>query len=158
MLKLEPIELILRAIPEGFLYMLGVYIFSNTKIIKFKYIISSIIVGFIMFFIRELPISYGVHTILLILFIIFFNIFYSKIDSVVVVKSTVIIFVFQLLSELINVSLLNLFKLNIDLLFKDAIIKNILGIPSLVITLVFILGYKRIKNRGGNELYKKDIK
>lgn len=157
MLQLEPIELILRAIPEGFLYMFGMYIFSNTKINKYKYIISSLITGVIIFLIRELPINYGVHTMLLILFIIFFSIFYAKVDPVNSVKGTLICFIFQFLSEFINLGLLNMLNLNIDLLFKDPIMKNVLGMPSLIITLLLILGCKFIKNRGKNEFNKKNI-
>jgi len=157
MLQLEPIELILRTIPEGFLYMLGIYIFSYTKINKSKYIISSLITGIIIFLIRELPISYGIHTILLILIIAFFNMFYNKVDAVSSVSSTIIIFVLQIISEIGNVSLLNLLNLNIDLLFKDPIMKSVLGIPSLLITLLLILGYKFIKNRGKYEFNRKNI-
>lgn len=157
MLQLEPIELILRAIPEGFLYMLGVYIFSNTKINKSKYIISSLITGVIIFLIRELPISYGVHTILLILIIVFFSMFYNKVDAISSVSSTIIIFVLQIISEIANVSVLNLINLNIDLLFENPIIKNILGIPSLIITLLVIIGYKFMENRGKHEFNKKNI-
>ena len=31
MLKLEPIEFFFRAIPEGFLFILAIYVFSKTK-------------------------------------------------------------------------------------------------------------------------------
>ena len=49
MLKLEPIEFFLRAIPEGFLIILGIYILSKTRIDKKKYLVSSIVYAITIF-------------------------------------------------------------------------------------------------------------
>ena len=149
MLKSEPIEFFLRAIPEGFLYILGIYIFSKVKIDRKKYVILSLITGIVIYFIRCLPIDYGVHTILTILFIIFFSMFYIKVDSIKIIKSTIINFMIQLLSEGINMIILNLIpNLDLERLFGNSIIKTLLGIPSLIITLMtLMLFYNNYKKR-----------
>ena len=140
MLKLEPIEILLRGIPEGFLYILGVYIFSKIKINRNKYITSSLITSVVICCIRFLPIDYGVHTILSILFIIFFSILYNKIDSIKATRATIITFIIQFLSEGINMLVLtSIPNLDLDYLFSNAVTKNFLGIPSLIVTLIVLM-------------------
>lgn len=140
MLRLEPIEFLLRTIPEGFLYLLGVYVFSKIRINKINYITASLITAVALYFIRLLPIDYGVHTILIILFIIFLSMFYNKFDSIQSIKSTIIIFIIQFISEGINMLVLtSIPNLELDYLFSNAFIKNFLGIPSLIITLIVVM-------------------
>lgn len=148
MLKLEPIEILLRAIPEGFLYILGVYVFSKVRIHKKSYIISSLITSIAIYFIRELPINYGVHTILSILFIVFLSILYNEIDSIKVIRSTILTFIIQFLSEGINMIVLtSIPSLNLDKLFSVAICKTLLGLPSIAITLVVCIWFYNVNKK-----------
>lgn len=145
MLKLEPIEFLLRGIPEGFLYILGVYIFSRIKINQKKYLISSVITAAVITFIRLLPIDYGVHTILSILFIIFLSMLYNNIDPIKVIRATILTFIIQFLSEGINIVILSIIpNIDLDSLFNNAKIKNFLGIPSLIITLIVMILLNKI--------------
>lgn len=144
MLNLEPIELILRAIPEGFLYMFGLYIFSKKEIEKKKYIISAIIIGLGIYIFRELPVNYGVHTMLTILLIIFLSSIYNKIEVISSIKSTIIMFIVQFISEAANILLLQLIpNLELDKLFSNTLYKTLLGIPSLIISLLILIGMKK---------------
>lgn len=132
MLRLQPIEFILRAIPEGFLFILAVYIFSKTEIDKRKYITSSIVYAVTIFLVRLLPINYGVHSILALLFLVLFITIYNKIDTIKVMRSVLIIFIIQFLTEGLNIIILNLIpNIDLDSLLNSALIKNILGLPSL---------------------------
>lgn len=145
MLQAEPIEFLLRGIPEGFLYILGVYIFSKIKIDKKKYMIASLITAVVVYCVRLLPIDYGVHTILTILFIIFLTIFYNNIDQIKVIRATIITFIIQFLSEGINMAVLKIIpNLDLNSLFSDAKIKTFLGIPSLIITLIVLILFYNI--------------
>lgn len=149
MLRLHPIEFFLRAIPEGFLFIFAIYVFSKQKIDKKKYVISSLICSITIFSVRMLPINYGVHTILALLFVLFLTITYSKIDVINAIRSTIIIYLIQFLAEGINMLIIQLIpNLDINNLFKDPIIKTILGLPSLIIValLIFIF-YKKNKKR-----------
>lgn len=147
MLKLQPIEFFLRAIPEGFLFIFAIYVFSKVKIDKKKYIISSLIFSSSVYIIRMLPISYGVHSILSMLFLVFFSILYNKIDVVKVIRSIILIYIIQFLSEGINMVIIK-FIPNFEILFKDPIYKTILGLPSLIIAgLIVITFYIIFKKR-----------
>ncbi|MDV4150956.1 hypothetical protein R0131_08915 [Clostridium sp. AL.422] len=139
MLRLQPIEFILRALPEAFLVIFGIYVFSKTEVNKIKYLVTSILFSLIIFITRMLPINYGVHMILSVLFLLFIAIWYNKIDVVSSIKSIMIVYFIQLVSEAINVLILNMLNLDLDTLLKDAVYKSILGIPSLMITGIIIL-------------------
>lgn len=147
MLKLQPIEFLLRTLPEGFLVILAIYLFSNTKIDKKKYFITSIIFSLSVFIIRRLPINYGVHMILSVLFLLFISVVYNKFDVIISIKSIIIIYLIQLFSEAINVAILNTMNLNLDELFKDPVSKTVLGLPSLIISTIIILGFYIINKR-----------
>lgn len=143
MLKLQPIEFFLRTIPEGFLFIFAIYVFSKVRLNRKKYIISSLIFSSLVYIIRMLPISYGVHTILSMLFLVFFSIIYNKIDVVRVIKSIIAIFIIQFLSEGINMIALQ-FVPNFQVLLKDAVYKTILGLPSLIIAGIIVYIFYRI--------------
>ena len=147
MLKLQPIEFILRAIPESFLVILAIYIFSKTKINKKKYVITSIVFSTILYISRMLPIDYGVHMILSVLALLAIVMLYNKIDAIKGIKSIVFIYLIQLVSELINVVILKLVNIDLEVLSMDGLYKTILGLPSLIITGVIVLIVYNIKNR-----------
>ncbi|MBS6501304.1 MAG: hypothetical protein KH415_06670 [Clostridium sp.] len=147
MLKLQPIEFFLRTIPEGFLFILAIYVFSEINIDRKKYIISSLVFSSSVYIIRLLPINYGVHMILSVLVLLFISIAYNKVEAIQSVKSIIILYMIQLISEAVNVLLLNLIKLDLDKLFKDPIKKSILGLPSLLITLIIIIIFYLINKK-----------
>lgn len=138
MLQLSPIEFILRGLPEGFLVIFAVYIFSKTKIDKKKYLVTSIIFSLIIYIVRLLPISYGVHMILSLFSLLLIIVFYNKIDVIKGIKSIIFIYLIQLISELINVLILNIMNIDLEVLSLDPVYKNILGFPSLIITAIII--------------------
>ena len=147
MLKLQPIEFFLRVIPEGFLFIFAIYVFSQLNIDRKKYIISSLLFSSSVYIIRLLPINYGVHMTLSVLFLLFISIVYNKIDAIRAIKSIIILYLIQLISEALNVLVLNLMKLDLDKLFKDPIKKSILGLPSLAITLIIIIIFYLINKK-----------
>jgi hypothetical protein len=151
MLKPEPIEFLLRGLPEGFLLILGIYVFSREKINKNHYIISSILTSIVIFFIREFPISYGVHTIIIIILLILLSVFYNNIDSYRAVRSTITILILQYLSEALNlVFLKSILDLDLNVIFNNPIKKNIAGLPSVIINVIVIyIFYKKFKKRDG---------
>lgn len=142
MLQVQPIEFLLRGIPEGFIYILAVYVFSGTRLDKKRYVISALITAVLIYLIRLLPIVLGAHTILSILLIMFLSMNYNKINLTKAAKSTIIIFIIQYLSEAINMIIIKFIpNLDIDKVFVDPVSKCLIGIPSLIITITVILLY-----------------
>lgn len=148
MLKLQPIEFFLRVLPESFLFVLAVYIFSQTKIDKKKYFISGLIFSIVVFIIRRLPINYGVHMILSVLFLLFISTKYNKIDVISSIRSIILTYLIQLISEALNILFLNITNVNLEVAFLNPITKNLLGIPSIIFTfLIIMISYKFIYKR-----------
>lgn len=150
MLEVKPIEFILRGIPEGFLVIFAIYIFSETKINKKKYLVTSIVFSLTTYITRMLPINYGVHMILSVLFLLFIVVYYNKIDVVSAIKSIIFIYLIQFVSEAINVSMLNFMNIDLNIEFENPVYKSIIGIPSLIITgiiilIIYIINKKRKK-------------
>ena len=128
MLRITLFEFVFRGIPELVLFILAAYIFSRTKIQKKDFIIAILVSNVGVFLIRNLPIGYGVHTIL--------NIIIKTIKASIL--STIILFG----SEFLNVGLLNIiFKNDITVMFENIKIKTICGLPSLLIFAICISLY-----------------
>jgi hypothetical protein len=65
------IAIIFRMIPESILMVKGAQLLADKKGERMKVIYSGTFLGTAIFFIRKLPISFGVHTILFLLLFIF---------------------------------------------------------------------------------------
>ena len=148
MLELEPIEFFFRAIPEGFLVILTIYIFSNTTIDRKDYIITSLISTCMIFGVRALPVSYGVHTIINIGLVIILSVLKNKINTIKVIKSALIYAIFQLMAEGINMFIIErVLKEDVNIVFADPFKKSIYGIPSLIIVFFLIMSYQMFAKR-----------
>ncbi len=146
MLKLSVVEFVARAVPEAFLLIFAIYTFSNTRINKKRYLLSSFLMIIMIFIIRSLPISYGIHTILSIMVLVLLSYIINKIDVITAVKSTIITIIFQFVCEGINIFIIQyILKDDMNYIFNNANLKTIYGIPSLIIfTCIVLLLYIRL--------------
>lgn len=150
MLKLTLIEFFLRLIPEMMIFMWGIYVISRQEIKVKNYIFSSIALSLTTFFVRELPIHYGVHTIVnnvltvCILIVIGIPILKS-------IYSTIIMTLLLSGCEIINMLLLRGLDIENKIQSTTSIIKCILGIPSLAFLIFFVILIKLFLNRKENK-------
>ena len=72
------LQLFTGYIPQGFAFVLFVYAYSKTKINVKNYLLSGAILAFTIFLVRNMPINFGVHTILNLLALIAFSILINK--------------------------------------------------------------------------------
>ena len=148
MLELQPIEFLLRTIPEGFLIILAIYVFSNTTIDRNDYITTSLISTCMIFGVRVLPVNYGVHTIISIGLVIILSVLKNKINTIKVIKSALIYIIFQFIAEGINMFIIErVLKEDMNAIFADPFKKSIYGIPSLIIVFILIMSYKMFVKR-----------
>jgi len=138
MLKLTWIEFFLRAIPEAFILIGGVHIVSRKSFDIPKYIFSSIVSSILGFFIRWLPIYFGVHMIINIILIISIMVI-IKIPLIKAIYSTLLMFFMLSLSEVLNMVILNLLNINISMNSLSPVIKCVVTIPSLIFLSLFII-------------------
>ncbi|WPC43885.1 hypothetical protein [Clostridium sp. JS66] len=138
MLKLTWIEFFFRTIPEMFILIWGIHVISRKSFNIPQYVLSSIVVAILSFFVRWLPIYFGVHMILNIIITISIM-FIIGIPLIKSVYSTLLMCFILSLSEFLNMLILNLLKINTTIQLLDPVKKCVLEIPSLAITSIFII-------------------
>jgi len=152
MLKLTTIEFFLRLIPEMMIFMWGVYVISREKFKLKNYIFSSLILAVITFGVRELPIHYGVHTIINNVLTICILIVIG-IPIVKGIYSTLVMTLLLLGCEMLNYLLLSMIGVNIEIQLDNLMMKIILSSPSLIILMIFIyLINKFFKTKEGMDI------
>ncbi len=99
-----------------------------------------------IFIIRSLPISYGIHTILSIMVLVLLSYTINKIDVTIAVKSTIITIILQFICEGINIFIIQyVLKNDMNYIFNNSKLKTMYGIPSLIIfTCIVLLLYIRL--------------
>lgn len=138
MLKLTWIEFFLRSIPEGFIMMWGIYIISKKSINILKFILSCMLTSIVIFFVRWLPIEFGVHMLINIVLTISIAISIG-ISLVKSIYSTLLVYFIFSLSEFLNIVILDLLNIDTNIEFSNPLIKCLSGTPSLIIVLLFII-------------------
>jgi len=150
-LKLTWVEFFLRNLPETFIIIFGIYIISRKPLNILKIIFLSIVLSLTSFFVRWLPIYFGVHMIINVIL----TISIVAIAGIPIIKSmysTFLLYFMLSLSEFFNLILLNLLNININMEFSNPVTKCLLGIPSLIFLLLFIMIFNHAFKR------KEDIK
>lgn len=138
MLRLTWIEFFLRNIPEMFILIWGIHIISRKYFDIPKYIISSIGMAIITFFVRWLPIYFGVHMIINIILIISIMVIIG-IHLIEAMYSVLLMFLMLSLSEFLNMIMLRLLNINTSNQILSPFMKCIYGLPSLIILSLFII-------------------
>jgi len=134
MLKVSLIEFVLRIIPESFLFLLAAYVFANKKIEKKLYIISGFIIAISMYFIRLLPIQFGIHSVIGVIIVILVAVNINKIPTSKAISSAVMIIIFEGIFETINLVFIDkVLNLNVQAVLSDSVSKLVYFAPSLII-------------------------
>lgn len=134
MLKLTLLDCFARGLPEALLFIFAAYVFSKNELNLRRYLVSSVLFVVLGYFIRLLPIQYGLNTILSFIGLIILIIKINKIDIVNAVTSGIAITILELICEGINVFIIQyIFKADINFIFNDSTLKILYGIPSLLI-------------------------
>lgn len=138
MLKLSWIEFFLRTVPEIFVLVWGIHVTSRRSINLFRYIFSSITLALITFFVRWLPINFGVHMIINMALITSIMAI-IEIPIVEAMSSTFLMLFILSLGEFLNTLLLNLLNINTSIIFINPFIKCLYYSPSLIFMLLFVI-------------------
>ncbi len=154
MLHLTWFEFFVRVIPEEFFTVLLVHALAKQKVDKKRYILASLLYAVLVFAVRELPISYGIHTIINVIILIAVSYYINKINLTASIRSGIITLIFLYICELINMYFIQyILHLDVTKMYTDIYIKTIYSLPSLILlAIIAILLYyllairKRDKN------------
>lgn len=147
MLKLTWVEFIFRTIPEAFIIVWAICSLTKQKIAKDKYIICSISFALAAYFVRFLPIRFGVHTVISTVFLVC-ELVIVGIPLIQSIYGVVVTTLLLLVGEMANLALLSVFGINIEAAFKNPLTKCVLEIPSLIVIVLsikVILAYMKKK-------------
>ncbi|MGO5064735.1 hypothetical protein [Clostridium sp. LCP25S3_F8] len=144
----------MRLTPEAFVFIFIIQAFSNSKINKNKYVLSSILFSAIIYSIRLLPIHYGVHTILNIIAIILICTFINQVAPIKAITYSLILVSFLALSEALNLYFIyKIFGKNIEEILKSPLKKCIYLMPSMIILVVVVLLIFKVKDRRVKDVF-----
>ena len=162
-LSISFIDLLVKGIPEGFLFVFAVYIFTRIKFDVKKYLILSVLFTILTYVYRKLPIFFGVNTILSLLTLILLFIVFYRVNLQILIKtivSVIAIAIIIIISEELNFLILNGIygHEKTQSLFKTEYGVSIYSIPStimfavIVFIVFFVLLYidKHKKDNDGN--------
>lgn len=156
MLEITIVELILRAIPEAFLLILGGCIISRKSIDNKSYLIASMLFGVSTYLVRMLPIQFGVHTIIIIMIFILINTSLNKIPIRKAISSSLISIITLSICESINLFILNFLKIDVQAIIDNPLLKTLYFMPSLalfaLIILIFYVVIRRNKKEGSKNV------
>ncbi|MBL4931481.1 hypothetical protein [Clostridium paridis] len=127
------IELVVTCIPEMFLMAITIYMIANKIFDKKKILISTAIMGPIGLVVPKLPISFGVHTIIMMSIYLIVLISINKIEVRKAISGLLVCLFIIITSEFINFAILGVFRITPD---KKELITQFYMIPS---TLIYIL-------------------
>jgi len=138
-------QLLIKGIPEGFLMILALHVFTRTKIEMKKYITISVLYIVITYLVRFLPITLGVNTMLslLTMLLLFQATYKAQLGKVVrSVISVVAIIICVMISEMLNMLVLYTIygqsKAEELLNFGTELTKSVATIPSTIFLGLFI--------------------
>ena len=134
MLQLPILSLFIRLIPETFLVMYAICLLTNSKVDLKKIFISGVIGGIVIYILRLLPIHFGVHTILAVMFYILLSIKLNKIEMYKAIAGSLVSEITLFISDFILVFVYTgILKFPSEVLFGKTWIGTVAGIPSLIL-------------------------
>lgn len=133
MIKNYLIELVVTCIPQMFLMAITIYMIAKKTLDKKKILISTAIMGPIGLVVPKLPISFGVHTIIIMSIYLLVLTSINKIEVRKAVSGLLICLFIIILTELINFAILGAFGIIPD---KKELITQFYMIPA---TLIYIV-------------------
>ncbi|MFV0342498.1 MAG: hypothetical protein ACK5JH_06335 [Anaerocolumna sp.] len=152
--KIFVFEYLLGYCLQSFAVVFGIYTFNRQKIIVKSYMLASILVTFISFLVRTLPISFGIHIIINILFLYLICVILLKMPAYTSVRSALLVIVLILSSEMIVTAGIMIFKgiEEYDRLMNIPMCKLQLGVSANVVFsfIVLILYYFLMKKGDRN--------
>ncbi|MDF2546785.1 MAG: hypothetical protein K0R93_1683 [Anaerosolibacter sp.] len=155
MLKLSLFELFFRLLPEGFLLCFLMYVLSNKQFDTNKLVLTGIILGITPFFIRLLPINFGVHTIISLIIYIIAAVGLNNINIITAISSGLLSIIILSICDFINFFVLvNLFKFPIETMLDNIKLKTLAGMPSLLLFALIVFFLYRIRRNKNEEVPK----
>ncbi|EDU37794.1 hypothetical protein LAV60_01450 [Clostridium sporogenes] len=148
MLKLSILEFFLISIPESFVFIMGIYFLSKRFFTKKRLVIMALLFAIEAYFVRMLPIQFGIHLAINIIFSIVLSVNIGKIPMKDAISYNMIMVIVLSISEFINVFLFTqILNINGPLVRLTPAIKAIYIISYLILFVFNIFLTNKLKNK-----------
>ncbi len=153
-MKIPLLALIFQGIPEVIAIITLAYVIANVPLVWKKIIPAGILLAFVSYGVRLLPITFGVHTIILIGLTFFILMFLGKSSVNPALIASIISMLAITVAEAVCLSLLMpLFGVTSEILFTNTIIRILISWPQVLVML--ILAFVTYKFKTQREIKKK---
>ncbi|WP_251861161.1 hypothetical protein [Clostridium sp. Marseille-Q2269] len=147
-MKLSILEFFLISIPESFVYITGICFLSKNSFNREKLIIMSLLLAIESYSVRMLPIHFGSHIFINIIFSIIISVNIGKLSIQKAISYSMIMVIIVALSELITFFVMfYILKINIYSLKFTSLARIIYFIPSFILYLFSIFTINKLINR-----------
>lgn len=150
-------EIFLNSLPQNLSIVIGIYAFNKQKIHAKKFWICMLISLVAIFLIRLLPISFGIHTLLGMIVLVFLGVYFLGFPIHKTIRSVFFTTIIILIIEIINMNVLTLIygAEGFETIMADSLTNAIAGFPASLLLLVtifvlYIIFTKNVK-RGGDD-------
>ncbi|NMB96755.1 MAG: hypothetical protein GYA02_09125 [Clostridiaceae bacterium] len=152
MLTFTWLELLVLAIPECLIFVYGVYKLANKPIYAKRFTLSVLLMTLCGYLVRQLPIQFGVHTLITIMIFIIVSIYVNHIEMFKAITSILLLYIIRLVTEWFNFFLLQkIFSISIESLFDDPVKKVIYTLPSLFMFFISVFIVHYVKDNRWNK-------
>lgn len=142
------IKFIFRGIPESCIHMYAMYTLNHKKIHKRNYISSSMILAGCMVLITKLPISYGIHTLLVMMTLISLAVIMNGLRIDYCISIGIVNAIIQFIAEGVNIVLIRkVFRQEMSTVMANPITSTLYGIPSILIFFGAVWAMGKFTNR-----------
>lgn len=137
---------------QSFLLLLGIYTFNKQKVVLKEYLITAILVSVVTYFMKFLPITVGVQTIMNMIFMYLVCVIYLKMQPYKTIRSTSLCVVLILLSEMIvtAVVVMTLGQDQFQIIINDSSQRYYIGALANMVFAIIIISLFFILNRKGD--------
>lgn len=151
--------LLIRSFPEGMFMFLSASILLNMKMDIKKIIVQGFLFAIAGYFIRMLPINFGVHTIFAILIFMAMLCKLNNVDTFVSIKTGLIIAILSFISDIsIILIYLGVLGLSENILFSRSAIGALISLPGLIIFISLTYLFRFVVNNKYKKINEEDTK
>lgn len=130
----QPIYSLFRLIPETFLILYSICLLTDSKVDFKKLSVAAIIGGIGVYITRLMPIHFGVHTILLVMFDIFLSVRMIKVEIYKAIAGSLIAVIICFISDIIIIFVYTkVFQFASDIILGQSLLSVMASFPSLII-------------------------
>lgn len=133
-MRMTLLQLILQGIPEQIGLVILAFVLARAELNWKRLCILGTVLACTAFFLRMLPITFGLHTIILICLLVFFVANYSNANSTTAIMSTLISFICLIVFEIsIHATVFNIFQIPIENILNSQTLMILSGLPQVIL-------------------------